>query len=126
MHDAHHSAAAHRVTAPEPETNPAGCRLPLAGLPTGSGRSSPSAPTRSPLRHAPRSPVELAARRAPGLPVGTRVQLQDGRQLTGIVMPYRSDFLPGLLGLFPVQLSNGIWQTCDITDVVVLAHAIRP
>jgi len=37
------------------------------------------------------------------------------------VMRYQPAYLPGLLGLFPVQLDNGIWQTCSATDVVVLA-----
>ena len=56
-----------------------------------------------------------------GLAPGTRVQLRDGARSKGIVMPYQSAHLPGLLGLFPVQLDNRIWQTCDATDVMVLA-----
>jgi hypothetical protein len=36
-------------------------------------------------------------------------------------MPYQPAYLPGLLGLFPVRLDNWIWQTCDVTDVRVLA-----
>jgi hypothetical protein len=36
-------------------------------------------------------------------------------------MSYQSGHSPGLLGLFPVQLDNWIWQTCDATDVLVLA-----
>jgi hypothetical protein len=36
-------------------------------------------------------------------------------------MPYQPAHSPGLLGLFPVQLDNWIWQTCDATDVLVLA-----
>jgi hypothetical protein len=36
-------------------------------------------------------------------------------------MPYQSAYSPGLLGLFPVKLDNWIWQTCDATDVLVLA-----
>jgi hypothetical protein len=36
-------------------------------------------------------------------------------------MPHQPAHSPGLLGLFPVQLDNWIWQTCDATDVLVLA-----
>ncbi|MGH3694319.1 MAG: hypothetical protein ACRES5_19015 [Pseudomonas sp.] len=36
-------------------------------------------------------------------------------------MSYQREFLPGLLGLFPVRLDNAIWQTCHATDVIVLA-----
>ena len=61
----------------------------------------------------------MAAR--PGLAPGTRVQLREGARLKGTVMPYQPAYLPGLLGLFPVRLDNGIWQTCDATDVRVLA-----
>jgi hypothetical protein len=57
----------------------------------------------------------------PGLAPGTRVQLRDGARSKGTVMPYQSAYLPGLLGLFPVRLDNWIWQTCDVTDVLVLA-----
>jgi hypothetical protein len=57
----------------------------------------------------------------PGLAPGTRVQLRDGARLKGAVMPYQPAHSPGLLGLFPVQLDNWIWQTCDPTDVLVLA-----
>jgi hypothetical protein len=57
----------------------------------------------------------------PGLAPGTRVQLRDGARLKGTVMPYQPAHSPGLLGLFPVQLDNWIWQTCDATDVLVLA-----
>jgi hypothetical protein len=57
----------------------------------------------------------------PGLAPGTRVQLRDGARLKGTVMPYQPAYLPGLLGLFPVRLDNWIWQTCDVTDVLVLA-----
>jgi hypothetical protein len=57
----------------------------------------------------------------PGLAPGTRVQLREGARLEGIVMPYQPAYLPGLLGLFPVRLDNWIWQTCDATDVLVLA-----
>jgi hypothetical protein len=56
-----------------------------------------------------------------GLAPGTRVQLRDGARLKGTVMPYQPAHSPGLLGLFPVQLDNWIWQTCDATDVLVLA-----
>ncbi len=61
----------------------------------------------------------MAAR--PGLAPGTRVQLRDGARLKGTVMQYQPAHSPGLLGLFPVQLDNWIWQTCDATDVLVLA-----
>jgi hypothetical protein len=57
----------------------------------------------------------------PGLVPGTRVQLREGARLKGTVMPYQPADSPGLLGLFPVQLDNWIWQTCDATDVLVLA-----
>jgi hypothetical protein len=57
----------------------------------------------------------------PGLAPGTRVQLRDGARLRGTVMPYRPADSTGLLGLFPVRLDNWIWQTCDATDVLVLA-----
>ena len=57
----------------------------------------------------------------PGLAPGTRVQLRGGARLKGTVMRYQPAHSPGLLGLFPVQLDNGIWQTCDATDVLVLA-----
>jgi hypothetical protein len=56
-----------------------------------------------------------------GLAPGTRVQLRDESRLKGTVMPYQPAHSPGLLGLFPVQLDNWIWQTCDATDVLVLA-----
>jgi hypothetical protein len=57
----------------------------------------------------------------PGLAPGTRVQLRGGARLKGTVMRYQPAHSPGLLGLFPVQLDNGVWQTCAATDVVVLA-----
>jgi hypothetical protein len=57
----------------------------------------------------------------PGLAPGTRVQLREGARPKGTVMPYQPAHSPGLLGLFPVQLDNWIWQTCDATDVLVLA-----
>src|SRR4051794_27410400 len=41
---------------------------------------------------------------APGLPAGTRVQLTGGNQLTGTVMAYQRECVPGWLGLFPVRL----------------------
>ncbi|MGH3822551.1 MAG: hypothetical protein ACRDRA_06885 [Pseudonocardiaceae bacterium] len=59
---------------------------------------------------------------APGLPVGTRIQLREGTRLTGTVMvcpPPEWSF--GLLGLFSVRLDNGIWQICNANDVTVLA-----
>ena len=57
----------------------------------------------------------------PGLAPGTRVQLREGARLKGTVMPYQPMHSPGRLGLFPVQLDNWIWQTCDATDVLVVA-----
>ena len=60
---------------------------------------------------------------APGLPAGTRVQLTGGAQLTGTVMSYQQECVPGWLGLFPVRLDNAIWQTCHAGDVIVLASA---
>ncbi len=57
----------------------------------------------------------------PGLAPGTRVQLRDGARLKGTVMPYQPADSPGLLGVFPVRLDNWIWQTCDATNVLVLA-----
>jgi hypothetical protein len=57
---------------------------------------------------------------APGLPAGTRVQLKGMTQLTGTVMSYQRDCVPGWLGLFPVRLDNAIWQTCHASDVIVL------
>jgi hypothetical protein len=57
----------------------------------------------------------------PGLAPGTRVQLSCGARLKGTVMRYQPAHSPGLLGLFPVRLDNGIWQTCSAADVVVLA-----
>jgi len=54
----------------------------------------------------------------PGLPAGTRVQLKDGAQQTGTVMPYAPEYSRGL---FPVRLDYGVWQTCDASDVIVLA-----
>lgn len=59
----------------------------------------------------------------PGLPAGTRVQLKSGDQLTGTVMAYQRECVPGWLGLFPVRLDNAIWQTCHASDVLVLASA---
>ena len=60
---------------------------------------------------------------APGLPAGTRVQLKTAAQLTGTVMAYQRECVPGWLGLFPVRLDNDIWQTCHASDVIVLASA---
>jgi hypothetical protein len=60
---------------------------------------------------------------APGLPAGTRVQLKGAAQLTGTVMSYQRECVPGWLGLFPVRLDNAIWQTCHASDVLVLAPA---
>jgi hypothetical protein len=56
-----------------------------------------------------------------GLPPGTRVQLKGAAQLTGTVMSYQRECVPGWLGLFPVRLDNTIWQTCHAGDVIVLA-----
>jgi hypothetical protein len=56
----------------------------------------------------------------PGLPVGTRVQLKEGVQHTGTVMPYMPDTSQGMLGLFPVRLDNGFWQICNAHDVTML------
>jgi hypothetical protein len=58
---------------------------------------------------------------APGLPAGTRVQLKGAAQLTGTVMSYQRECVPGWLGLFSVRLDNAIWQTCHAGDVLVLA-----
>jgi len=58
---------------------------------------------------------------APGLPPGTRVQLKGAAQLRGTVMPYQQECVPGWLGLFPVRLDNAIWQTCQASEVIVLA-----
>lgn len=90
--------------------------------------SSPVLSARAPVPKASR-PVAGAPLRAlaagtvatPGLPVGMRVQLRDGSRLTGTVMSYQRECVPGLLGLFPVRLDNAIWQTCDASDVTVLA-----
>jgi hypothetical protein len=60
---------------------------------------------------------------APGLPAGTRVQLKGAAQLTGTVMSYQQECVPGWLGLFPVRLDNAIWQTCHAGDVLVLSSA---
>ncbi len=69
----------------------------------------------------------MAGRAAtPGLAPGTRVQLRDGARLKGTVMPYRPEYSPGLLGLFPVRLDNWIWQTCHATHVFVLAPRRKP
>jgi hypothetical protein len=92
--------------------------------------SSPVLSARAPVSHASRRvssppPRALAAgsRSRPGLAVGMRVQLRDGSRLTGTVMSYQRECLPGLLGLFPVRLDNAIWQTCHANDVTVLAPA---
>ena len=58
-----------------------------------------------------------------GLPAGTRVRLKGGNQLTGTVMAYQRECVPGWLGLFPVRLDNAIWQTSHASDVLVLASA---
>lgn len=90
--------------------------------------SSPVLSARAPVSTASRPvssppPRALAAgsRATPGLAVGMRVQLRDGSRLTGTVMSYQRECLPGLLGLFPVRLDNAIWQTCHTSDVTVLA-----
>ena len=64
-----------------------------------------------------------SANTASGLPSGTRVRLRKGAQLAGMVMSYQPGCSPDLLGLFPVRLDNGIWQTCHASDVIVLAPA---
>jgi hypothetical protein len=53
-------------------------------------------------------------------PPGTRVQLTDGAEHQGTVMPYTPGTSPALQGLFPVRLDNWIWQICCINDVTVL------
>ena len=60
----------------------------------------------------------------PGLPVGTRVQFRDKPAGTGTVMPYRPEYAPGRWGLFPVRGDDGIWQTCRINDLIVLAPTL--
>ena len=85
------------------------------------GQASPPDARRSvacrPLR------LAVGGLRTPGLPAGTRVQLKGGAQLTGTVMSYQQECVPGWLGLFPVRLDNAIWQTCHASDVIVLASA---
>jgi len=71
----------------------------------------------------PPSRLAVGGLRAPGLPAGTRVQLKGAAQLTGTVMSYQRECVPGWLGLFPVRLDNAIWQTCHASDVLVLASA---
>jgi hypothetical protein len=56
----------------------------------------------------------------PKLLPGTRVQLKYGAKQKGTVMPYMRECSQGLLGSFPVQLDNAIWQICKASDVVVL------
>lgn len=68
-------------------------------------------------------PLAVGGLSAPVLPAGTRVQLKGGNQLTGTVMAYQRECVPGWLGLFPVRLDNAIWQTCHASDVLVLASA---
>ena len=83
--------------------------------------------TRAPLPDAGRSVATRPLRAlaggclsAPGLPAGTRVQLKGAAQLTGTVMAYQRECVPGWLGLLPVRLDNAIWQTCHAGDVIVL------
>ena len=64
---------------------------------------------------------------APGLPAGTRVQLTGGAQLTGTVMSYQRECVPGWLGLFPVRLDNAIWQTCQRCGAyALLPDGVKP
>lgn len=53
-----------------------------------------------------------------GLPEGTRVRIRGEAQRTGTVMRYAPEYSHGL---FPVRLDDGIWQTFDASDVIVLA-----
>jgi hypothetical protein len=53
-----------------------------------------------------------------GLPAGTRVQMKNRTRQQGTVMPYEPEYSHGR---FPVRLDNCIWQTCNATDVIVLA-----
>lgn len=55
----------------------------------------------------------------PGLPAGTRVQMRSQSQQQGVVMPYEPEYSHGR---FPVRLDNCIWQTCNASDVIVLAQ----
>jgi hypothetical protein len=91
---------------------------------TSSVASAPASPPDA-RRSVACRPLRLAAGglSAPGLPAGTRVRLKGGNQLTGTVMAYQRECVPGWLGLFPVRLDNAIWQTCHTTDVIVLASA---
>jgi hypothetical protein len=87
--------------------------------------------TRAPLPDAGRSVAVTRPLRAlaggclsaPGLPAGTRVQLKGAAQLTGTVMAYQRECVPGWLGLFPIRLDNAIWQTCHADDVIVLTFS---
>ena len=54
----------------------------------------------------------------PGLPAGTRVQMRSQSRQQGVVMPYEPEYSHGR---FPVRLDNCIWQTCNASDVIVLA-----
>ena len=73
----------------------------------------------------------------PLLPPGTRVQRKlvdrkityDPPRHRGTVAPYNmttSDGqpMPGNIGTFPVRFDDGQWQTCDITDVIVVTKTI--
>jgi hypothetical protein len=53
-----------------------------------------------------------------GLPAGTRVQMRSRNRQKGTVMPYEPEYSHGR---FPVRLDNCIWQTCNASDVIVLA-----
>ena len=53
-----------------------------------------------------------------GLPAGTQVQMRSQAWQKGTVMPYEPEYSPGR---FPVRLDNCIWQTCNVSDVIVLA-----
>lgn len=52
------------------------------------------------------------------LPPGTRVQRCAGRYL-GRVPAYDMS-LPGNLGWFPVRWDGGSWETCGISEVIVI------
>ncbi len=63
---------------------------------------------------------------SPGLPAGTRVQLKTSAKVAGTVMSYQHGCSPARLGLFPVRLDDGIWQTCHTSDVIVLSSPKYP
>ncbi|MGH3899317.1 MAG: hypothetical protein ACRDTA_13965 [Pseudonocardiaceae bacterium] len=57
-----------------------------------------------------------------GLPVGTRVvrdhRPPGARPRFGTVMPYEPEHSRGC---FPVRFGDGIWETCGLSDVTVVA-----